>query len=431
MSYRTRLEAFSATPMSAESLRRYFPPLPGDGFSLVDEGDLRDTILLADTLVDRAAGSAELDRIGSDLADPLVPSSVGMRLAVKLALSRKLLLESSDPLFVSVVFAVYEETERILHPDEHPHGEDFLNRKVAQIEWLLSGMPNAGFELVVVDDGCPKRSGAVVEELAAQHGLEGNVRVLFLADAIRAGHPAVAGLKSVDQSRKGGSIELGMWEAAAVDRGPGHVVVFTDADLSTHLGQTGLLVDAVRRAGPVAIGSRRHRRSVVKKRGARNERGKLFIYLWKALLEPLRGITDTQCGFKAFDARVVHELVQGMSERRFAFDIELLLRTILSNPDVPRPISTVGVGWVDSEALSTTTNLQPYHAMLQSVAGMYRRYLVAAPEAEEFARFIERLSPDEWRVLANNVPPEVASRDPRVFDEWRGVSVQDLEAAVA
>jgi len=431
MGFHARLTAFSAGAMSAESLRRWFPPPPGDGFSLVDEGDLRDALLLADVLVDQTLSSADLDRIESDLADPSMVSSVGMRLAVKLAHSRKLLLERRGPLFLSVVFAVYNETERILRPEEHPHGEDFLNRKVAQLEWLLSGLPNADFQLVVVDDGCPKKSGRVVQRVAAENGLEDRVRVLFLADAIRDGHPAVDGLHDVDESRKGGAIELGMWEAAAVDRGPGHVVVFTDADLSTHLGQTGLLVDAVRRAGSVAIGSRRHERSVVKKGGARNDRGKLFIYLWKALLEPLQGITDTQCGFKAFDARVVQRLVGGMRERRFAFDIELLLRAILADPRDRCAVSTAGVAWVDSEALSTTTDLQPYHAMLQSVVAMYRRYLDATPAADAFAKFVERLSPEDWHDLAQSVPAEIACRDPRQFDRWRGVRVEDLTAALA
>jgi len=34
------------------------PPPPGDGFSLVDEGDLRDALALADVLVDRAETAA-------------------------------------------------------------------------------------------------------------------------------------------------------------------------------------------------------------------------------------------------------------------------------------------------------------------------------------------------------------------------------------
>jgi hypothetical protein len=51
----------------------------------------------------------------------------------------------------------------------------------------------------------------------------------------------------------------------------------------------------------VAIGSRREPDSVVVKQGTRNDRGKLFIYLWKRMVPVLGDIIDTQCGFKAFD----------------------------------------------------------------------------------------------------------------------------------
>ncbi len=79
------------------------------------------------------------------------------------------------------------------------------------------------------------------------------------------------------------------------------VVLFTDADLSTHLCQCGLLVEPVVCGGASAgIGSCREPTSVVVKQGKRNTRGKLFIYLRKRLIPQLRGIIDTQCGFKAF-----------------------------------------------------------------------------------------------------------------------------------
>jgi hypothetical protein len=65
------------------------------------------------------------------------------------------------------------------------------------------------------------------------------------------------------------------------------------------------------------------------KRGQRNVRGKLFIFLWKRLLSPLRYITDTQCGFKVFRAEVVRDMLADVREKKFAFDLELLLKTEL------------------------------------------------------------------------------------------------------
>ena len=185
-----------------------------------------------------------------------------------------------------------------------------------------------------------------------------------------AGHPAVRGLISTADSQKGGSIEYGM-AVAAQDRSPNHVVVFTDADLSTHLGQLGNLIEPILRHGhDSAVGSRREPLSVVIKSGARNARGKLFIYLWKRLIPQLSPIIDTQCGFKAFRASVAEAIVRDTIEKRFAFDIELLLQTELARPG---SIARVPIAWIDSK--------RRRHAMwVQSVSSQLRRpHRVARP----------------------------------------------------
>jgi hypothetical protein len=234
---------------------------------------------------------------------------------------------------------------------------------------------------------------------------------------------AAAGLASTADSQKGGSIEYGMAVAAEADAG-NHVVIFTDADLSTHLGQVGLLVDPILREGyDSAIGSRREPMSVVIKSGARNERGKLFIYLWKRLLPQLSPIIDTQCGFKAFRADVAKKIVDGAIEKRFAFDIELLLRTVLARPG---SIARVPIAWIDSEAASTTKELQPYLTMLQSIVRISQHYLPPNDEAESFAALIDSLDEDSWTRLSENVPAEIANREPLEFDAYQGVSAEDL-----
>ncbi|MBD3854575.1 MAG: hypothetical protein IFJ96_07305, partial [Acidobacteria bacterium] len=162
---------------------------------------------------------------------------------------------------------------------------------------------------------------------------------------------------------------LGMWAALQQQR-EGHVVLMTDADLSTNLGQCGLLVDPILNGGAdAAIGSRREPTSVVVKKGVRNTRGKLFIYLWKQILPELAGIVDTQCGFKAFRAGPLRETLSDMIEMQFAFDIELLIKTGLRRRD---SIRKVAIAWIDSEAESTTTDLQPYLPMLRKMVEMSR-----------------------------------------------------------
>jgi hypothetical protein len=370
------------------------------------------------TLAARRALEAELMGLGDE-----VPISI--RLGLKLAMSRGVLGELAEPVHASIVFAVYKEHHRIRTAQEHEHGEDLLRRKLWQLHWLFDGTPRHTWDLTVVDDGCPEGSGRLAQAVLDAMGPAQHARVLFLVDAIRDGRPIVRSLASTDDSRKGGSIRLGLWTAVQETR-PNHVVLFTDADLSTHLGQLGLLLDPILRdAKNSAIGSRREPASVVVKGGARNTRGKLFIYLWKKLIPQLRGIIDTQCGFKAFRASDIRTWIEDTLENGFAFDIEFLLRVHLA---APGSIAKVPIAWIDSEAESTTAELDPYLPMLRSVVRFYRHYLPSDPRAESFARLIESLDEDSFSRLLEDIPEAIASGEPLEFDALGGVSAEDLAA---
>jgi hypothetical protein len=349
-----------------------------------------------------------------------------IHLAVKLALARSAILARTGPAHLSVVFAVYKEHQRMRPPSEVAGGENFLVRKIAQLDWLTADRAHLSWDMIVVDDGCPAGSGALAEAIIAREGRRDQVQVLYLAEAIAAGHPAAAGLASADDSRKGGSVQLGLWEACRQER-PGHVAVFTDADLSTHLGQSGLLVTAILEQGcDVAIGSRRMPESVVIKQGARNDRGKLFIYLWKRIIGILPDVIDTQCGFKGFDAAIVRRILPGMLEKQFAFDIEMLIKSRLLRGD---GLVQRGIAWIDSDVLSTTTDLQPYLPMLKAMVRMYRTYLPAATAADTFAAFIDALDQAAWEVLLENIPAAITQREPAAFGGFAGVSAAELQRA--
>jgi hypothetical protein len=400
-------------PSSEQALERLIDAAPPT-FDLAGDEDQRRSREVAELLGALVPDAARLRQLEVELAarEPAVPLLV--QLGVKLARSRRVLASLTEPVHLSVVFAVYGEHNRVRTRDEHPNGEDFLVRKVEQLDALCRGTSST-FELIAVDDGCPHGSGRIVAEIAESRDVADRVRVLFLEEAIAAGHTAVAGLSAVDESRKGGSIHLGWWTAAAESK-PGDVVVFTDADLSTHLGQVGLLVEPIRAGASAAIGDRRDPSSVVVKQGKRDDRGKLFIYLWKRMLPQLTRIVDTQCGFKAFDARLLQGLVVGAIEKRFAFDIELMLRTELQRS---HSIAKVPVAWIDSEAESTTSYLQPYLDMIQSVAAMYRHYLPPDESAEAFATLVESMEQDDWQRLVDDIPTDITRREPAEFSELR------------
>ncbi len=398
---------------------------PAD-LDLTDPVHLNRTYAVADALLDSGADQDQLRQLESDLISNEADIPLLLHVAAKMAVSRRIIQNLSGPAHLSVVFAVYKEHQRILPPDQVAGGEDFLVRKVKQLEWLFAGRDELTWDMIVVDDGCPEGSGRIAMEIVETRNWSKRVRVLFLAEAIAAGVPVTAPLTTADDSRKGGSIALGMWAAAETIR-DNHVIVFTDADLSTHLGQTGLLMGEILNGGcDAAIGSRREPNSVVIKKGVRNTRGKLFIYLWKRIIGILPDVVDTQCGFKGFTASVIREIGGDLLEKKFAFDIELLIKVRLRRQD---SIARVPVAWIDSEALSTTTDIQPYLPMLQAIVGMYRAYLPAEDHAEGFAAFIESLDEQAWNRLVENIPAGITQREPAEFGGFSGVSADELRAA--
>ena len=277
---------------------------------LTNEQQSEQIIEAVETILDKGIGIPEIEKLEDELIADTSKSNIFILLALKIAKSKILASKVSEPLFISVIFAVYKEHNRIKKNNEHPHGEDFLVRKVNQMEWLFKDQPNINWELLIVDDGCPEGSGKIAQSIIDKNKLNDNVHVLYLSDAIEKGLPPAKSIKATSDSQKGGSIVYGMWHAVQQIRSGNHIVVYTDADLSTHLGQLMLLAAPIVNNNKLAgIGSRREKKSVVIKKGTRNDRGKMFIYLWKRLIPNLGDIIDTQCGFKAFKAEIVPEII--------------------------------------------------------------------------------------------------------------------------
>jgi len=84
------------------------------------------------------------------------------------------------------------------------------------------------------------------------------------------------------------------------------------------------------------------------------------------------------------------------------------------------------LAWIDSEEASTTTDLQPYLPMLQSIAAMQRAYLPHDSVREEFASFIDELDEGGFSRLVANIPSAIVQREPYEFADFDGVSVEEL-----
>ena len=189
--------------------------------------------------------------------------------------------------YLSVVIPAYNEQER-------------LKRFVPGIvEFLRSkGQP---FEIVVVNDGSRDDTASVARELSKKFPM---LRLIDLTP----------------NRGKGAAVKAGMFDAR------GQYVLFTDADQSTPITEVDKLLAKMEHSGyDMAIGSR----SVP---GARVEQPQVWYREWAgklfgmgARLFCLRGIHDTQCGFKAMKHEVALKVFPQVTSNSAIFDIEMLV----------------------------------------------------------------------------------------------------------
>jgi dolichyl-phosphate beta-glucosyltransferase len=155
------------------------------------------------------------------------------------------------------------------------------------------------FEVIVVNDGSTDDTVDVVEDFARHH------------DSVR--------LISYSQNQgKGFAVRAGMLAAH------GDYVLMNDADGSSPIGEVVRLQDALQRGADIAIGSRNKPDAdkKVETLAYRKYLGNIFNLIVQTML--LRGINDTQCGFKLFKRSVAQNIFEVAQLNGFAFDVEIL-----------------------------------------------------------------------------------------------------------
>lgn len=207
---------------------------------------------------------------------------------------RRSAISEQNP-FLSVVIPAYNEERRL--PGNLRRILDYLNRQPYN------------FEVIVVDDGSTDQTVERVREVA-----QGDPRVTIIENP---------------HFGKGYTVRTGMLAAR------GDIALFTDADLSTPIEEIERLLPYFDEGYDVVIGSREG--------GGRNQRigepfyrhlmGRVFNLIVQLIA--VRGVQDTQCGFKAMRREVAQDLfprlrlhdgsgkpIQGSMVT--AFDVELL-----------------------------------------------------------------------------------------------------------
>jgi len=203
---------------------------------------------------------------------------------------------------ISVVIPAYNEAGRI---------EPGLRRALEYLD-----RRGAAYELLVVDDG----SRDATAEVAAAFADRG-VRVL-----------------RQDRNRgKGAAVRAGLLASR------GQKVLLTDADFSTPIEEMEKLETRLGDA-PVVIGSRAVAGADVQRHQPfyRELMGKTFNLLIRLL--GVRGLRDTQCGFKLTRGDIGRALAADLTIEGFAYDVELLW---LARRRGHR-VAEVGVVWVNS-----------------------------------------------------------------------------------
>lgn len=217
------------------------------------------------------------------------------------------------------------------------------NRLPGTVEAIRAFLVRQGYraEILIVDDG------SIDATFARARDLEGRfpeVRVLR--------HPVNLG--------KGAAVRTGVL-ASTLDP-----VLFCDADHSTPISNIDRLLPRLDEGFPVAIGSRAQKHSEILRRQplVRRSMGRIFNGILSLL--GVRGIRDTQCGFKLFRADAARALFSALKTRGFAFDVEILIRA----RGLGYRISEVGVQWTDSPDSRVHFLLKDSARMLKEVLQM-------------------------------------------------------------
>lgn len=125
----------------------------------------------------------------------------------------------------------------------------------------------------------------------------------------------------------------------------GDLILFCDADLATPQEETEKLLPHIEQGADIAIGSRPLRESSLEKHQPlyREMFGRMSNKLIQLLA--VRGIQDTQCGFKLFTRKAARDIFSRCKLDEFGFDFECLMVA----RDLGYRIDEVPIRWLDQE----------------------------------------------------------------------------------
>jgi dolichyl-phosphate beta-glucosyltransferase len=209
---------------------------------------------------------------------------------------------------LSVIIPAYNEEHRI-------------EETLLSVSEFLKKQPYQS-EILVISDGSKDRTPELVSTLTTQI-------------------PNLVLIENKDNHGKGWVVKQGMLQAR------GSVRVFMDADNSTKIDEINKFLPYFKQGFDVVIGSRRIQGAVIATHQGfiRDFLGGVFRFIVHTLV-PV-GVTDSQCGFKAFTAQATERVFPKQTIFRWAFDVEILALTRRAG----LKIKEVPITWInDSES---------------------------------------------------------------------------------
>lgn len=227
----------------------------------------------------------------------------------------------NDPASVelSVIVPAYNEEERL---------PMMMDESLEYLEERKKKLKSFTYEVIVVDDGSKDKTTQTAQSYCNKYGSD-KIRVLTLAK----------------NRGKGGAIRLGMFSAR------GRYLLFADADGASKFSDftklenemKNMKKDSSNRA--VVCGSRAHleEESIAQRSFFRTILMKGFHFVVWFLC--VRGIKDTQCGFKLLSREAAVLLFSNLHVERWAFDVDMLFLAQYFNI----PVGEVAINWTEIE----------------------------------------------------------------------------------
>ena len=198
--------------------------------------------------------------------------------------------------YASFIVPAYNEEKRL---------PSMLNDTLRYLCNRRDSDPSFSFEIVIVDDGSRDKTADVVLDYANNH-------------------PEIRLLRQPKNMGKGAAIATGCAHAR------GEILLMVDADGATKIDEFSELEKKAKQLSlinreTIVVGSRAHLEGADKanRTAVRKFLGLSFHLL--ILLAGVRGINDTQCGFKVFTREAARWLFPNQHIQRWCFDPELLV----------------------------------------------------------------------------------------------------------